>query len=288
LNSDFRIKRALHPKSIVDKPAASPHTVNMGPHSGLNPIISQLRDHLGLRRMECGMHTLAAHALALESLDPAAPNAGILLGLVAQWVDAGFARPRTGARLTRSLPLRVPRGTSLARLPPRAHGRRHGGDGLRRFRARRPSTSASFNPWKAKLTTSNFSPSPISGPARCLRHIGRYDDALGFATKGRRLALDFGYAPMAAIVQVLESWLAFQKGKLNESVRLLAGSRVRAERYRRFRHPRQHTIRLRPHRPPPGSATKPPSNTSTAPSPNINAAIPSTCTSRAPWSILRW
>ena len=57
--------------------------------------------------------------------------------------------------------------------------------------------------------------------ARCLRQIGRYDDALGFASKGRRLALDFGYAPMAAIVQVLESWLAFQKGKLNEAVRLL-------------------------------------------------------------------
>ena len=57
--------------------------------------------------------------------------------------------------------------------------------------------------------------------ARCLRHIGRYDDALGFTVKGRRLALDSGYAPMAAIMQVLESWLAFQKGKLNEAVRLL-------------------------------------------------------------------
>ena len=66
----------------------------MGPTTGLNPIISQLRDHLGLRRMECGMLTLAAHALALESLDPAAPNAGILLGLLAQWVDGGLARPR--------------------------------------------------------------------------------------------------------------------------------------------------------------------------------------------------
>ena len=57
--------------------------------------------------------------------------------------------------------------------------------------------------------------------ARCLRHMGRYDDALVFAVKGRRLALDSGYTPMAAIVQVLESWLAFQKGKLNEAVRLL-------------------------------------------------------------------
>jgi len=57
--------------------------------------------------------------------------------------------------------------------------------------------------------------------ARCLRHTGRYDDALGFAVEGRRLALEAGYPPMAALMQVLESWLAFQKGRLNEAVRVL-------------------------------------------------------------------
>src|SRR5450631_3018680 len=76
---------------LVDKPAVWPHTLNMGPNSGLNPILSQLRDHLAFRRMECGMLTLAAHSPAIESLNPAEPNAGVLLGLLAQWVDAGFA-----------------------------------------------------------------------------------------------------------------------------------------------------------------------------------------------------
>jgi hypothetical protein len=50
----------------------------MGPTTGLNPIISQLRDHLGLRRMECGMIALEAHTSLLETLNPATPNAGIL------------------------------------------------------------------------------------------------------------------------------------------------------------------------------------------------------------------
>jgi hypothetical protein len=36
-------------------PAPPQHTSNMGPISGLNPIIAQLRDRLAFRRMECGM-----------------------------------------------------------------------------------------------------------------------------------------------------------------------------------------------------------------------------------------
>ena len=212
--------RVRYPKSIVDKAAASPHTVSMGPTTGLNPIISQLRDHLGLRRMECGMLTLAAHALALESLDPAAPNAGILLGLLAQWVDSGVAGPglvgdgsdRWRGAAQGELPLldylhvRLAEGMVAMAGEDFALAVQHFGFVQ--------SLEGEINDVEL-LAISNF------WTARCLRHIGRYDDALGFATKGRRLALDFGYAPMAAIVQVLESWLAFQKGKLNEAVRLL-------------------------------------------------------------------
>jgi tetratricopeptide (TPR) repeat protein len=192
----------------------------MGPHSGLNPIISQLRDHLGCRRMECGMLALAAHALALESLDPSAPKAGVLLGLVAQWVDAGFAGPG----LVRDLLARFP-SPCRAELPLLDYLHVRMAEGMVAMSSEDfalavqhfgfiQSLEGEINDVEL-LAISNF------WTARCLRHIGRYDDALGFATKGRRLALDFGYAPMAAIVQVLESWLAFQKGKLNEAVRLL-------------------------------------------------------------------
>jgi len=192
----------------------------MGLQSGLNPIISQLRDHLGFRRMECGMLTLAAHALTLESLDPAAPNAGILLGLVAQWVDAGFASPG----LVRDLLARFP-SACRAELPLLDYLHVRLAEGMVAMAGEDFALAVQHFSFVQSLegevndaellAISNF------WTARCLRRIGRYDDALGFSTKGRRLALDFGYAPMAAIVQVLESWLAFQKGKLNEAVRLL-------------------------------------------------------------------
>ena len=56
---------------------------------------------------------------------------------------------------------------------------------------------------------------------RCLRRQGRYDDALAFTVKARGLAQELGYDRVAAVMQVMESWLAFQKGKLQEAARIL-------------------------------------------------------------------
>lgn len=192
----------------------------MSPNTGLNRIISQLREDLAFRRMECGMRTLAAHAPALEALDRAEPNAGVLLGLIAQWVDAGFAGPE----LVRELLTRFP-SSRRADLPllDYLHVRLAEGmvamanedfaPAVQHFRFVQ-SLEGEMND-NELLAISNF------WTARCLRRIGRYDDALGFTVKGKLLALDSGYPPMAAIMQVLESWLAFQKGKLNDAVRLL-------------------------------------------------------------------
>jgi tetratricopeptide (TPR) repeat protein len=204
----------------VDIAAPAPHTSSMGPQRGLNPIISQLRDHLAFRRMESGMQALAVHSPALDSLDPAEPNAGVLLGLIAQWVDAGFASPA----LVRELLTRFP-ASRRAELPLLDYLHLRLAEGMiamagedfpratQHFRFVQ-SLEGEINDCEL-LAISNF------WTARCLRHMGRYDDALVVAVKGRRLALDSGYTPMAAIVQVLESWLSFQKGKLNEAVRLL-------------------------------------------------------------------
>jgi tetratricopeptide (TPR) repeat protein len=192
----------------------------MGPDTGLNPIISQLRDHLAFRRMECGMRTLAAHSPALHSLDPAEPRAGVLLGLVAQWVDAGFAGPE----LVRELLERFP-ASRRAELPLLDYLHVRLAEGMVAMAGEDFEVAAQHFRFVQSLegemhdvellAISNF------WTARCLRRIGRYDDALGFTVKGKRLALDSGYAPMAAIMQVLESWLAFQNGKLNEAVRQL-------------------------------------------------------------------
>jgi tetratricopeptide (TPR) repeat protein len=153
-------------------------------------------------------------------LDPAQPHAGVLLGLIAQWVDAGFAGPE----LVRKLLARFP-SSRRAELPLHDYLHVRMAEGMLAMAAEEFGAATEHFRFVQSLgceiddaelfAIANF------WSARCLRRIGRYDDALGFATKARRLALDSGYAPMAAIVQVLESWLAFQKGKLNEAGRLL-------------------------------------------------------------------
>src|SRR5947209_2420271 len=54
---------------------------------------AQLRDDLGRRRIRAGIEALERGRAEIESLSPCSPHAGILLGLLAQWVDAGFDSP---------------------------------------------------------------------------------------------------------------------------------------------------------------------------------------------------
>jgi tetratricopeptide (TPR) repeat protein len=53
---------------------------------------------------------------------------------------------------------------------------------------------------------------------RCLRMKGEYDQARAFAIQGRDLALQLGHQPMAAVMQVLESWILFQKGDAKQAI----------------------------------------------------------------------
>src|SRR5206468_2715073 len=57
--------------------------------------------------------------------------------------------------------------------------------------------------------------------SRCLRRMGQYDDALAYTLKARDLALANGLEKMAAVMRINESWMLFQKGKLEESSRVL-------------------------------------------------------------------
>lgn len=192
----------------------------MGPSAGLIPVISQLRDHLAFRRMEDGMRTLAANAPAIQSLEPGQPNAGVLLGLVAQWVDAGYAGPE----LVRELLARFP-ASRRAELPLLDYLHVRLAEGMVAMAAEDFTLATQHFRFVESLEGEMNDPELLAiasfWTARSLRQLGRYDDALGFGDAAKRLALASGYAPMAAIMQVLESWLAFQKGRLNEAQRLL-------------------------------------------------------------------
>jgi tetratricopeptide (TPR) repeat protein len=52
---------------------------------------------------------------------------------------------------------------------------------------------------------------------RCLRMKGEYDKALSYTVLAKNLATKLGHPRMAAVTQVLESWLLFQKGRLKDA-----------------------------------------------------------------------
>ena len=51
--------------------------------------------------------------------------------------------------------------------------------------------------------------------------MGRYETALKYTVKAKELALDLEYPRMAAVMQVLESWLKFQEGRPQEARQIL-------------------------------------------------------------------
>jgi len=192
----------------------------MGAKIGLAPLIAQLREDLAFRRIGSGLQALETHRSCLAALDPTQENAAALIGLLAQWVDIGFA----GSELLRDLLSRFPKQSrACLRLLDYVHLRMAEGLLLMRDEEFDQATRhlqfvqsmEDEIPDRALLAISSF------WMGRCLRKEGRYDDALSYTVKGRDLALQLGYEKMAAVMQVMESWLAFQKGKLKEASAIL-------------------------------------------------------------------
>ena len=183
-------------------------------------FLARLRDDLIQRRIASGLEYLERNRSALESLDPARSGAGVLLGRLAQWVDIGFA----GTELLRCVLARFSR-ESRGSLPLLDFLHVKMAEGLLAFQGEEPdqairsfevAASLAEEAGDAELLTiSNF------WIGRCLRQEGRYDDALNYTVRAREAAAASGYGKIAAVIQVLESWLIFQKNKLREAERIL-------------------------------------------------------------------
>ena len=192
----------------------------MGPAKEITPLLAQLRDDLGYRRIQHGVETLESLRTEINTLSPDRRRAGVLLGLIAQWVDAGFDSPDLLVRL-------------LAKFPPESRAALPLVDYLHLRMAEGVVNMANedFDRAEAhfRLVESFDSEVPDAElmaiaffwTGRCLRKTGQYEEALTHTVRAEELALSCGYLPMAAIMQVTRSWLAFQRGKLNEAVDLL-------------------------------------------------------------------
>jgi tetratricopeptide (TPR) repeat protein len=186
----------------------------------LNWLIAQLREHLTFRRIESGMAALESCRPLILALDPSQKNAGSFLGLLAQWVDAGFAGPQ----LVRKLLDRFPH-ECRATLPLIDYLHLRMAEGMVAMAEEEFDLAMRHFQLVQSLETEIGDAEMLAicnfWMGRCLRREGRYDDALAYTVKGKNLALETGHEQMAAAMQVLESWLAFQKGKLKEAAAIL-------------------------------------------------------------------
>ena len=206
-------------RNALDTAGGAPHTAIMGPQLQVTALIAGLRDALGSRRMQQGFRMLDQMRPALAAIEPRA-GAGVLVGLVAQWVDAGF----DGPDLVKML---------LARFPKECRPTLPLADylHLRMAEGALAMSEEEFEAAAACLQAVLTFEEEVHDPemfaianfwtGRSFRKRGHYAQAQQYTECGERFALSCGYSGMAAIMQVTLSWLAFQKGKLHEATAIL-------------------------------------------------------------------
>jgi tetratricopeptide (TPR) repeat protein len=183
-------------------------------------FLAQLKENLVRRRVGRGLALLEDHRHLLTSPEPQQKNAGRFAGYLAQWVDIGFQPPSLVTEVVSRFPKSVRSGLSLhdytyLRLAEGmvAMTEEATEDAIHHFDLVLALDQETDD--DELLSVANF------WKGRCLRMKGDYDQALAYAIKGRELAAALGHEPMAAVMRVLESWLFFQKGNLNQATAIL-------------------------------------------------------------------
>jgi tetratricopeptide (TPR) repeat protein len=200
----------------------SPTTEQMPGHKSKVPerFLKQLQEDVAWRRIDSGLQRLQVQRKLVDSCGLGQKGAAVLLGYLAQWVDIGFARPALIKRLLARFPsneretlplleyvhLRMAEGLS-------AMSEEEFGTAIRHFEIVLALEGEIRD--KQVISIANF------WMGRCLRRQGRYGDALGYVAKARGLALRLHYPKMAAVMRVLEGWIAFQEGQPEDAARIL-------------------------------------------------------------------
>jgi tetratricopeptide (TPR) repeat protein len=183
-------------------------------------FLAQLKQDLVCRRVGRGLARLEDHRHLLTSLDPEQENAGQFAGYLAQWVDIGFRRPSFVREIVSRFPKPV-----RSRLALHDYMYLRLAEGMVALAGE--ATEEAIHHLDVVLSlgeeTSDQELLSVANfwKGRCLRMKGDYDQSLAYAVKGRELAAALGHDPMAAVMRVLESWLAFQKGNPKQAVAIL-------------------------------------------------------------------
>ena len=175
------------------------------------------------RRIGQGIALLEPLERDLAKLDPHSPDAAGLLLLIAQWVDAGFRDHHFLDELLGRFPKERTRETFPPRLSAPAHGRR-----LSRVLRRRARWG--YRDLRLCPSAQNDVPDPALAAlahfwiGRAQRKKGEYEASFVHIASARELAQASHDRIFAAVIQIQESWLIFQKGQHREALRVLAQS----------------------------------------------------------------
>jgi len=194
------------------------HSANLQIEAG---FLSQLQGHVAAREIERGMACLRSHQDLIDKFDPCQENAARLLAHLAIWTDIGFSGPPLRELLQR-----------FERFEPGLRSQLSIADyiclrmteGMAAMAEEAEETAIAHFDFVLSLAEELDDRFLLAivyfWKGRCLRRRGDYDEALIYTGKGRDLALALGHLRMAAVMQVLESWLLFQQGKWKEAMRI--------------------------------------------------------------------
>ncbi|HWH58864.1 MAG TPA: tetratricopeptide repeat protein [Terriglobales bacterium] len=185
--------------------------------------ILQLPQALATRNIGAGIEILRTNGKLIHSLSPSDEGSAVFVGYLAECVDVGIADAtflkRLLHRYSSSLRVTLPLADYLYLRT--ADGvvamfEREFEQAIRHFSAVLALGDDIQD--KALVAVLNF------WIGRCLRQEARYEDALNYVIRARKLASDLNYPRMAAVVQVLEAWIVFQADKPNEALAILRES----------------------------------------------------------------
>ena len=184
-------------------------------------FISQLREHVAAREIERGIACLRSQQDLISNLDPSQENAAHLLAHLAIWIDIGFSGPHLQELLHRFEHLEPGLRSKLSIADYICLRMAEGMAAMVEEAMETAIGHFDFVLSLGKELDDRFLLAiACFWKGRCLRRRGEYDEALIYTGKGKDLAVGLGHLRMAAVMQVLESWLLFQQGKWKEAVRI--------------------------------------------------------------------
>ncbi len=184
-------------------------------------FLAQLQEHVAAREVDRGIACLQSRQNLIAKLDPSQENAARFVAYLAIWSDIGFSGPPLQDILKRFEHLDP---GLRSKLPIADYICLRMAEGMSAMVEEAMDAAIAHFDFVLSLgeeLDDRFLLAIVYfWKGRCLRRKGDYDEALIYTGKGRDLALALGHQRMAAVMQVLESWLLFQQGKWKEAVRI--------------------------------------------------------------------